>query len=94
MKIYPLADRIVATRVEADETTPGGIVIPGNAKEKPLQAIVRAVGPGLWSDGARRPMSLKEGDRILVGKYMGAEVKIDGQEMLVLREDEVLAVLT
>jgi chaperonin GroES len=94
MKIRPLYDRIVATRVPEEEKTAGGLFIPDTAKEKPLRAVVVAVGNGkVLDDGSRQALSVKAGDKILIGKYTGSEVKLDGQEHLILREDDVLAVL-
>jgi chaperonin GroES len=92
--IRPLNDRILVLRIEAEEKTAGGILIPDNAKEKPAEARVIAVGSGkVLESGKRRPLEVKEGDRILFGKWSGSEVKIDGKEHLLLKEDEVLAVL-
>ena len=94
MKVRPLADRILVKRVEAEETVRGGIIIPDSAKEKPQEGMVVAVGPGkVDEDGKRVPLELKKGDRILMGKYAGTEVKIDGDEHIIMREDDVLAVL-
>ena len=94
MKIKPLADRILVKREEPSETVRGGIIIPDTAKEKPQEGRVVAAGPGRLDDqGKRVPMEVKKGDRILMGKYAGTEVKIDGEEHLILREDDVLAVL-
>ncbi len=94
MKVRPLADRILVIREEASETVRGGIIIPDTAKEKPQEAKVVAVGPGkVGEDGKRTPLELKKGDRILMGKYSGTEVKIDGVEHLIMREEEVLAVI-
>ena len=94
MKIRPLADRILVKREEASDTVRGGIIIPDTAKEKPQEGKVVAVGPGrVDEDGKRTPLELKKGDRILMGKYAGTEVKIDGEEHLIMREDDVLAVI-
>ncbi|MFB3827445.1 MAG: co-chaperone GroES [Bryobacteraceae bacterium] len=94
MNLRPLHDRILVKRLEEAEEIRGGIVIPDTAKEKPQQAEVMAVGGGkLLETGERVPVDVKEGDRILFGKYSGSEVKIDGEEYLILREDEILAVL-
>ena len=94
MKIRPLYDRIVVKRVEDKEVMQGGLYIPDSAKEKPQQAMVEAVGSGkLLENGERAPLDVKAGDRILFGKYSGAEIKIDGNEYLILREDEILGVL-
>jgi chaperonin GroES len=95
MKIRPLADRIVVKRLQQEEKTKGGIIIPDSAKEKPIEALVVAVGNGkLLKNGKLRPPSVKEGDKILLGKYSGTEVKLDGVEHVILSEDEVLAVLS
>ncbi len=94
MKVKPLHDRILAKRLQEEEKTKGGIIIPDTAKEKPLEARVIAVGQGKLDDkGKRVPVGVKPGDRILVGKYTGSEVKLDGEEHLILREDDVLAVM-
>jgi len=94
MKIKPLADRILVKREEPSETVRGGIIIPDSAKEKPQEGRVVAVGPGkLDESGKRVPMEVKKDDRILMGKYAGTEVKIDGEEHLIMREDDVLAVI-
>jgi len=94
MTIRPLHDRVIVKRLEESETVQGGIVIPDTAKEKPQQGKVIAVGKGtLLEDGELAPLTVKEGERILFGKYAGSEVKIDGEEFLILREDEILAVL-
>jgi chaperonin GroES len=93
MKVRPLADRILVKREDAAETVRGGIIIPDTAKEKPQEAKVVAVGPGKVDDNGKRvPLELKKGDRILIGKYSGTEVKIDGVEHIIIREDDVLAV--
>jgi chaperonin GroES len=94
MKIRPLQDRILIKRVAEEEKTKGGIIIPDSAKEKPSEGEVVAVGAGKANEkGVVRPIDLKKGDRILFGKYSGNEVKIDGVEHLLLREDEVLGVI-
>jgi len=94
MKIKPLADRILVKREEPSETVRGGIIIPDTAKEKPQEGRVMAAGPGkIDENGKRVPMEVKKGDRILMGKYAGTEVKIDGEEHLILREDDVLAII-
>jgi chaperonin GroES len=94
MKVRPLADRILVKREEPSETVKGGIIIPDTAKEKPQEGKVIAVGPGrLDENGKRVPLEVKVGDRILMGKYAGTEVKIDGEEHVILREDDVLAVI-
>ena len=94
MNIRPLQDRIIVKRVKEEEKTAGGIIIPDTAKEKPQQAEVVAVGPGrITDDGKRVALEVKTGDKILMGKYSGTEVKIDGNEYVILREDDVLAVM-
>jgi chaperonin GroES len=94
MALRPLHDRVVIKRVEEAESKKGGIIIPDTAKEKPQHGEVKAVGSGkLLENGERMPPDIKAGDRILFGKYSGAEVKIDGEEYLILKEDEILGVL-
>ncbi len=94
MNIRPLRDRIIVERVEEETTTAGGIIIPDSAKEKPQQGIVKAVGKGkVTEDGTVLPMDVKVGDRILFGKYAGSEVKIDGIEYQIMREEDILGVL-
>lgn len=94
MKFRPLNDRILVKRIDAEETTKGGIIIPDNAKEKPMHAKVVAVGPGKTLDnGKLSPLEVKSGQTVFFRKYAGSEVTIEGQEHLILREDEVLAVL-
>lgn len=94
MKIRPLHDRIVVKRVEEEKTSPGGIVIPDTAKEKPIRGEVVAVGHGkLLDNGQVRALDVKVGDKVLFGKYSGTEVKIDGVEYLMLREDDIMGVL-
>jgi len=94
MTIRPLHDRVLVRRLEEEEQKVGGIIIPDTAKEKPQQGEVIGVGNGrLLENGERVPLDVKVGDRILFGKYAGADVKIDGEEYLILREDEILAVL-
>jgi len=93
--IRPLHDRILIKRITEQETVRGGIIIPDTAKEKPQEGEVIAVGNGkLLENGTRVPLDVQEGDRVLFGKYAGSEVKIEGQEYLILREDEILGVLT
>jgi chaperonin GroES len=93
MKIRPLADRVVIKRTKEEEKTKGGIIIPDTAKEKPVEGLVVAVGSGkVLKDGKVRPCDVKAGDRVLFGKYSGTEVKIEGEEHVLLREDEILAV--
>jgi chaperonin GroES len=94
MKVRPLHDRIIVQRLEEDEQRIGGIIIPDTAKEKPQQGKVIAAGKGkAKDDGKVLPLDVKEGDTILFGKYSGQEIKLDGEELLIMREDEVLAVL-
>jgi len=94
MKIRPLQDRVIVRRVKEEEKTKGGLYIPDSAKEKPVEAIVLAVGNGkVLEDGTLRKLDVKEGDRVLFGKYTGNEVKIDGEEALILREDDILGII-
>jgi chaperonin GroES len=94
MKLRPLQDRILVQRVEEETTTKGGIIIPDTAKEKPAEGKVKAVGNGkVGEDGKRIAMEIKVGNRILFGKYSGTEVKIEGEEYLIMREDDVLGVI-
>jgi chaperonin GroES len=94
VKIRPLHDRVLVKRIEQDEQVRGGIIIPDTAKEKPQEAKVIAVGPGkIDDDGKRMPMDVKKGDRILVGKYSGSEIKIEEEDYVIMREDEILAVI-
>src|ERR1700757_1676357 len=90
LNVTPLHDRVVVRRLEEKETAKGGIIIPDTAKEKPHEGEVMAVGAGKIEKGKRVPLDVKVGDRILFGKYTGSEIKIDGQEYLILREDEIL----
>lgn len=94
MKIRPLYDRIIVKRLEAETTTKSGLIIPDTAKEKPVEGEIVAVGNGkILEDGAVRSLEVKAGDRILFGKYSGTEIKIDGEDRLILREDDVLGIL-
>ena len=94
MKIRPLYDRILVKRIETKEQVRGGIIIPDTAKEKPMEATVEAVGEGKFDDNGKRvALTVKAGDRILIGKYAGTEIKIDGEEHLIMREEDLLAVL-
>ena len=94
MKIRPLQDRVIVRRVKEEEKTKGGLFIPDTAKEKPVEATVVAVGNGkILEDGTVRKLDVKAGDRILFGKYSGTEVKIEGEEHLILREDDILGVI-
>lgn len=95
MKLRPLGDRVVIKRVEQEQVTKGGIIIPDVAKEKPVEAEVTAVGPGkVLKDGTVRPLELKVGDRVIIGKWTGTEIKHDGVEHVVVREEEILAVVS
>ncbi len=94
MKLKPLNDRVVVKRIEEEEKTAGGIIIPDTAKEKPIQGEILAVGSGkLMEDGNRRPLDVKVGDRVLFSKYAGTEVKVEGEELLIMREDDILAII-
>jgi chaperonin GroES len=94
MKVRPLHDRLIVRRVEEKETVKGGIIIPDSAKEKPQEGEVIAVGNGkVLENGTKLQLDVKAGDKILFGKYSGTDIKIDGEEFLILREDEVLAVI-
>jgi len=94
MKLTPLHDRVIVKRIEEEEKTAGGIIIPDTAKEKPQQGKVIAVGQGsMLENGQIIPMTVKEGDRILFGKYSGTEIQIDGEEHLIMREDDILAIV-
>ena len=94
-KIQPLADRILVKRLDDEEEQKvGGIIIPDTAKEKPQEALIVAVGPGRFEDGKRVALEVKKGDKVLIGKYSGTEVKLDGEEHLILREEDILAVLS
>ena len=93
MKIRPLHDRVIVKRLEEDRTSPGGIVIPDTAAEKPVQGKIVAVGNGkILDNGQVRPCDIKVGDKILFGKYSGAEVKLEGEELVVMREEDIMAV--
>ncbi len=94
MSIRPLHDRVIVKRVEEETTTPGGIVLPGSAAEKPSQGKVLAVGSGkLLENGTIRPLEVKVGDKVLFGKYSGNEVKVDGEDLIVMREDDIMGIL-
>lgn len=94
MKVKPLHDRVLAKRIESEEKTKGGIIIPDSAKEKPLEGLVEAVGSGrILEDGKVRKLEVKKGDKILFGKYTGTEVKIDGEDMVIIREEDILATI-
>lgn len=92
--IKPLHDRVIVRRIEENETTAGGIIIPDSAKEKPQEGEVIAVGEGKYKeDGTRQSLDVKEGDRVLFGKYSGSEITLDGDEFLMMREDEILGII-
>ena len=94
MKLTPLHDRVIVKRIEEEEKTAGGIIIPDTAKEKPQQGKIIAVGQGsMLENGQIIPMTVKEGNRILFGKYAGTEIQIDGEEHLIMREDDILAIV-
>ncbi len=93
MNIKPLGDRVVIKKLEAEETTKSGIVLTGSAKEKPQEAEVVAVGPGAMNDGKRVEMEVKVGDKVLYSKYAGTEVKVSGEEYIILKESDILAVV-
>ena len=93
LKFRPLSDRVLVRRIHEEEKTRGGIIIPDSAKEKPQEAKVVAVGPGRHEDGKLVAMSVKAGDKILFSKYSGNEVKLDGEEHLIMKEDEILGIL-
>ena len=94
MKIKPLQDRVIVERLEEETKTAGGIIIPDSAKEKPQQGKILAVGPGkVMENGTKLEMSVKKGDTVLFGKYSGSEVKIDGKEVLIMREDDILGIV-
>jgi chaperonin GroES len=94
MKIRPLHDRVIVKRVEEETTTPGGILLPGSAAEKPSQGVILAVGNGKQLDnGTVRALEVKVGDKVLFGKYSGNEVKVDGDELIVMREEDIMGVL-
>jgi chaperonin GroES len=95
MKVRPLHDRVLVQRIEEEETTKGGIIIPDTAKEKPQQGKIIAVGKGKMLDnGSRVDPDVKEGDKVLFGKYAGTEIKVDGEDYLIMREDDILGVLS
>ncbi|MDD3762449.1 MAG: co-chaperone GroES [Nevskiales bacterium] len=95
MKLRPLHDRVIVKRIEEEKKSAGGIIIPDNAAEKPVRGEVIAVGSGKKTeDGKTVPMDVKKGDVVLFGKYSGSEVKVDGEELLVMREDDIMAVFT
>jgi len=92
--ITPLHDRVIVRRIEEGEQVRGGIIIPDTAKEKPQEGEIVAAGQGKYrEDGTRQPLDVKKGDRVLFGKYSGSEIKIDGEELLIMREDEILGII-
>lgn len=93
MSIKPLGDRVVIKRLEAEETTKSGIIVTGTAKERPQEAEVVAVGPGAIVDGKRTEMEVKIGDKVLYSKYAGTDVKVDGEEYIILKQDDILAIV-
>ncbi|VBB46585.1 co-chaperone GroES [Desulfatiglans anilini] len=94
MNVRPLHDRVIVKRVEGEEMTKGGIIIPDTAKEKPIEGVVVAVGNGkILENGTKMPLEVKAGDRILFGKYAGTEIKIEGEEHLIMREDDIIAIV-
>ncbi len=94
MKVKPLHDRVLVKRLEEEEKTKGGIIIPDTAKEKPIKGEVVAVGPGrITDDGKRIEMSVKVGDKVMFNKYAGTEIKIEGEEYLIMREDDIVAII-
>ena len=94
MNFKPLHDRVVVKRIETDEKSSGGIIIPDTAKEKPSEGEVLAVGPGeITEDGKSKPMNVKKGDKILFGKWSGTEVKLDGQDVLIMKESDIMGIL-
>ncbi|WP_017942807.1 MULTISPECIES: co-chaperone GroES [unclassified Thioalkalivibrio] len=94
MNLRPLHDRVIVKRMEEERTTPGGIVIPDSAAEKPIRGEVLAVGNGkILDNGESRPLDVKAGDKVLFGKYSGTEVKVEGEDVLVMREDDIMAVI-
>ena len=94
MKITPLHDRVIVKRLDSEQVSKGGIIIPDTAKEKPIEGLVVATGQGkVLEDGSRRKLTVKEGEKVLFGKYAGTEIKIDGEEHLIMREDDILGVV-
>jgi len=94
MKIRPLHDRVIVQRIKEEETTKGGIIIPDTAKEKPSEGKIIAVGNGkLLENGTLKPLDVKKGDKVLFGKYAGTEIKIEGEEHLIMREDDIIAIV-
>ena len=94
MKIRPLHDRVIVKRIEEEETTKGGIIIPDTAKEKPIEGEIVAVGAGkILENGKKQPLEVKKGDKVLFGKYAGTDITVEGEEYLIMREDDIIAVI-
>jgi chaperonin GroES len=94
MKVRPLHDRVIVKRIEEEETTKGGIIIPDTAKEKPIEGKIVAVGAGkILENGKKQPLEVKKGNRVLFGKYAGTEINIEGEEHLIMREDDIIAIV-
>jgi chaperonin GroES len=94
MKVKPLQDRVIVKRIEEEDTTKGGIIIPDTAKEKPVEGKVVAVGGGkLLETGTKQPLEVKKGDKVLFGKYAGTEIQVEGEEHLIMREDDIIAII-
>lgn len=94
MKIRPLHDRVIVKRIKEEEKTKGGIIIPDTAKEKPIEGKVVAVGEGkILENGQKQPLDVKKGDRVLFGKYAGTDIKLEGEEHLIMREDDIIAIV-
>ena len=94
MKVRPLKDHVLVSRVKEEEKTKGGIIIPDSAKEKPMEGKIISIGDGkILEDGTKVPLDVKEGDRVLFGKYAGTEIKIEGEEYLIMREDDILGII-
>lgn len=94
MKVKPLHDRVIVKRIEEEAKTKGGIIIPDTAKEKPVEGVIMAVGDGkVTDDGKKIPLEVKAGDKVLFGKYAGTEIQIDGEEHLIMREDDIIAIV-
>ena len=94
MKIRPLHDRVIVKRIEEEEKTKGGIIIPDTAKEKPIEGKVVAVGEGkILENGKKQPLDVKKGDRVLFGKYAGTDIKLEGEEHLIMREEDIIAIV-
>lgn len=92
--LKPLADKILIKRVKNDEKTPGGIIVPDTAKDKPMEGTVVAVGPGRWEDGVRQPMHVKINDRVVFGSWSGKEIKIDNEEYVVMTEVDIIGIIS